>query len=280
MPVRALNKIGEGSPHVVDWIERGDVDLVINTPMGTARAPTAMRSAAPRWPAASPASPRCRAGWRPPGRSPRRAPAAARGPLAPGDPAPSGPRRCRAHDRPGTVRPPSGQVVAAERSAPTACSRCTDPDGPVPEPGQFYMLAAAERWGEGGRAAVPPARLLVAAPARDGQLEFLLEDVGPGTRRLMELRAGDGLWLLGPLGRGFEPPGDGARLCWWAAGSESCPWRSGRPSSRPAPALLGFRDAAHAEGAALLDDAAGGHRRRLASAITDSSPSCSRSGST
>ena len=29
---RALNKIGEGSPHVVDWIERGDVDLVINTP--------------------------------------------------------------------------------------------------------------------------------------------------------------------------------------------------------------------------------------------------------
>ena len=31
----ALNKIGEGSPHVVDWIERGDVDLVINTPTGS-----------------------------------------------------------------------------------------------------------------------------------------------------------------------------------------------------------------------------------------------------
>jgi carbamoyl-phosphate synthase large subunit len=31
----AINKIGEGSPHVVDWIERGDVDLVINTPVGT-----------------------------------------------------------------------------------------------------------------------------------------------------------------------------------------------------------------------------------------------------
>jgi carbamoyl-phosphate synthase large subunit len=30
-----LNKLGEGSPHVVDWIERGDVDLVINTPTGT-----------------------------------------------------------------------------------------------------------------------------------------------------------------------------------------------------------------------------------------------------
>ncbi|HVS28364.1 MAG TPA: carbamoyl-phosphate synthase large subunit [Solirubrobacteraceae bacterium] len=35
VPVEALNKLGEGSPHVVDWIERGDVDLVINTPAGT-----------------------------------------------------------------------------------------------------------------------------------------------------------------------------------------------------------------------------------------------------
>jgi carbamoyl-phosphate synthase large subunit len=34
VPVQRLNKIGEGSPHVVDWIERGDVDLVINTPTG------------------------------------------------------------------------------------------------------------------------------------------------------------------------------------------------------------------------------------------------------
>ena len=36
IPVERLNKLGEGSPHVVDWIERGDVDLVINTPTGTA----------------------------------------------------------------------------------------------------------------------------------------------------------------------------------------------------------------------------------------------------
>ncbi|HEX2015970.1 MAG TPA: carbamoyl-phosphate synthase large subunit, partial [Solirubrobacteraceae bacterium] len=33
--VQTLNKVGEGSPHVVDWIERGDVDLVINTPTGS-----------------------------------------------------------------------------------------------------------------------------------------------------------------------------------------------------------------------------------------------------
>jgi carbamoyl-phosphate synthase large subunit len=36
IPCERINKIGEGSPHVVDWIEQGKVDLVINTPTGTA----------------------------------------------------------------------------------------------------------------------------------------------------------------------------------------------------------------------------------------------------
>ncbi len=35
IPVVTINKIGEGSPHVVDWIERGDVQLVVNTPTGS-----------------------------------------------------------------------------------------------------------------------------------------------------------------------------------------------------------------------------------------------------
>jgi carbamoyl-phosphate synthase large subunit len=35
IPAQTINKIGEGSPHVVDAIERGDVALVINTPRGT-----------------------------------------------------------------------------------------------------------------------------------------------------------------------------------------------------------------------------------------------------
>jgi carbamoyl-phosphate synthase large subunit len=35
IPAKGINKIAEGSPHVVDWIERGDVHLVINTPVGT-----------------------------------------------------------------------------------------------------------------------------------------------------------------------------------------------------------------------------------------------------
>jgi carbamoyl-phosphate synthase large subunit len=35
VPVEAINKIADGSPHVVDWIENGDVDLVVNTPTGS-----------------------------------------------------------------------------------------------------------------------------------------------------------------------------------------------------------------------------------------------------
>ena len=35
VPVEILNKVGEGSPHVVDRIQGGDVDLVINTPTGS-----------------------------------------------------------------------------------------------------------------------------------------------------------------------------------------------------------------------------------------------------
>ncbi len=34
IPTTRINKLGEGSPHVVDCIERGEVDLVINTPTG------------------------------------------------------------------------------------------------------------------------------------------------------------------------------------------------------------------------------------------------------
>ncbi len=35
VPVTRINKIGEGSPHVVDWIRNQEVDLVINTPTGS-----------------------------------------------------------------------------------------------------------------------------------------------------------------------------------------------------------------------------------------------------
>ena len=35
IPVEAINKIAEGSPHVVDYIRNGEVDMVINTPTGS-----------------------------------------------------------------------------------------------------------------------------------------------------------------------------------------------------------------------------------------------------
>src|SRR5256885_6882101 len=34
VPVKTINKIAEGSPHVVDYIRNGDVEMVINTPTG------------------------------------------------------------------------------------------------------------------------------------------------------------------------------------------------------------------------------------------------------
>jgi len=36
LPVTRVNKVSEGSPHVVDWIREGRVQLVINTPLGSA----------------------------------------------------------------------------------------------------------------------------------------------------------------------------------------------------------------------------------------------------
>ena len=89
--------------------------------------------------------------------------------------------------------------------------RATDPLGGgralASQPGQFAMLAAVERWGagDGDRPYVP--RAFSIARERDGESHFLLEDVGPGTRRLCELRAGDRLWALGPLGQGFTVGG-------------------------------------------------------------------------
>ncbi len=42
--------------------------------------------------------------------------------------------------------------------------RVADPDGPVPDPGQFAMLATAERWG-GGRTSARICRVRSRSPA-------------------------------------------------------------------------------------------------------------------
>jgi dihydroorotate dehydrogenase electron transfer subunit len=132
-----------------------------------------------------------------------------------------------------------------------------DVDGPAPDPGQFFMLAAAERWG-GGADERPflPRAFSVARRHDDATLDFVLEDVGPGTERLGELDAGEDVWLLGPLGRGFARPRQGRRPILVGGGVGIAPlaiWQDALGAS--ALVLLGFRDAAHAEGAALLRNA-------------------------
>jgi dihydroorotate dehydrogenase electron transfer subunit len=131
-----------------------------------------------------------------------------------------------------------------------------DETGPRPDPGQFYMLTAAERWGGGEDERPFLPRAFSVMRAGDDTLEFLLEDVGPGTERLCELGDGDGLWLLGPLGNGFAPPREGRRPVLVGGGVGIAPLVIWADRLGGAQTLLGFRDAAHAEGAALIPGAA------------------------
>src|SRR5256885_15073644 len=60
------------------------------------------------------------------------------------------------------------------------------------EPGQLFMLEAPGRL-------LPRPMSLCAAPA--GELWFLIDEIGPGTRAIC---AADALRVFGPLGRGFD----------------------------------------------------------------------------
>jgi dihydroorotate dehydrogenase electron transfer subunit len=150
--------------------------------------------------------------------------------------------------------------------------RVADPDGPAPAPGQFAMLAAAERWGGGEDERPYLPRAFSVARWEHGEAHFLLEDVGPGTKRLCELRAGDPLWALGPLGVGFVSPPPGRRTILVGGGvgiaplailqdalenagaSDELPPEQDKAQERDdrVTVLLGFRDARRAVGAALL----------------------------
>jgi len=158
-------------------------------------------------------------------------------------------------------------VTAREAHGAYVVIRCNDPGGPEPRPGQFYMLAAAERWGggEGERPFLP--RAFSVLRARGRELHFLIEDVGPGTKRLCELEPGEELRLVGPLGNGFSPPRESREALLVGGGVGIAPlaiWQDELGAGTPA--LLGFRDAEHAAGAALLrapvlatDDGSVGH---------------------
>lgn len=111
-------------------------------------------------------------------------------------------------------------------------------------PGQFFMLEAPGR-------VLPRPMSLCLAPA--GELAFLIDPVGPGTRALCALAAGERLHVLGPLGNGFDLAVRRPLLVGGGIGLAPLPYLSqalGRPR-----ALLGFRSAHHAEAAALVPGA-------------------------
>ena len=136
------------------------------------------------------------------------------------------------------------RVVAAERVGLYTLLR-VDRGGLEPGiPGQFFMLEAP------GRVLPRPMSLCLAPP---GELGFLFEPIGPGTRALAGLEPGDELHVLGPLGNGFRLDVERPLLVGGGIGLAPLPYLSqalGTP-----PAVLGFRSAEHAEAAALLPQA-------------------------
>ncbi len=111
-------------------------------------------------------------------------------------------------------------------------------------PGQFFMLSPP------GRVLPRPMSLCLAPP---GELAFLVDPIGPGTRALCELEHGDELDVFGPLGNGFDLDVDRPLLVGGGIGIAPLPYLSDELGSPPA--VLGFRSAAHAEAAALLPQA-------------------------
>ena len=174
---------------------------------------------------------------------------------------------------PRTLAPPGrriAQVTSVERLGAYHLIRALDSSGPSdPQPGQFYMLSAHERWGGGADERPYLPRAFSYARARVGELYFLLEAIGPGTARLAELDTGEGLALVGPLGIGWRAPREGTRPLLVGGGIGTAPLLCLQDELGPeAHALLGFRSAAHAEAASLFagrpelatDDGSAGRR--------------------
>jgi dihydroorotate dehydrogenase electron transfer subunit len=181
--------------------------------------------------------------------------------------APFGRRRCR--------------VEANDSVGPYRLVGVEDPEGPAPLPGQFYMLSAVAGWGGEGGQRPYLGRAFSVCRVRGERLEFLIDEIGPGTRRLATLQRGEELWIVGPLGIGFRPPetiaavlvGGGIGIAPLVVLSEMF-----SDSGTAFDVLLGFRSARYAEAADLFaanvslatDDGSTGHHG-LVTELLDSS---------
>ena len=149
-------------------------------------------------------------------------------------------------------------VVANEKVGPYTLLR-VDRGGLEPGiPGQFFMLEAP------GRLLPRPMSLCLASA---GELAFLIEAIGPGTRALCALEPGDRLAILGPLGNGFRLDVDRPLLVGGGIGVAPFPYLSERLGCPPA--VLGFRSDWHAEAAALVPNAEVCVEPRLVTELVD-----------
>jgi dihydroorotate dehydrogenase electron transfer subunit len=108
-------------------------------------------------------------------------------------------------------------------------------------PGQFFMVEAPGRL-------LPRPFSLCLAPA--GELAFLIDPIGPGTRALCEVSLGERLHVLGPVGIGFRLDVRRPLLVGGGIGIAPLPYLAA--ALRAPRVLAGFRSAFYAEAAELL----------------------------
>ena len=136
------------------------------------------------------------------------------------------------------------KAVAREEIGPYTLLRVERGGLDAGAPGQFFMLEAPGRL-------LPRPMSLCFAPR--GELAFLIDPIGPGTRAICAVDPGDELQVLGPLGNGFRLELDRPLLVGGGIGIAPLPYLSealGRP-----PAVLGFRSDWHAQAAELVPNA-------------------------
>jgi dihydroorotate dehydrogenase electron transfer subunit len=136
------------------------------------------------------------------------------------------------------------KVVGNEQVGPYSLIRVERGALDPGRPGQFFMLEAP------GRVLPRPMSVCLAPP---GELGFLIDPIGPGTRALCALEPGEAIHVLGPLGNGFRLDVEQPLLVGGGIGIAPLPFLSERLGAPPA--LLGFRSEWHAEAAALVPNA-------------------------